>query len=160
MPDRDAVGAGRCGDPEIARTECSASTPDRVHAGARITTEGPIAPDRPSYELADSRRGAAGYRTERDFPACGGGVADRHGRAVQAPSRLKAGPHDSGFDYFRTSDRSYDAIVFSFMCGTMRILPAGTKAMSALPGMNWRSRRASPAADTCITLPAMKSDTM
>ena len=48
MPGCDAVGAGRCRDPEIARSERSASTSDRVHAGARITTEGPIAPDRPA----------------------------------------------------------------------------------------------------------------
>jgi len=82
MPGCDAVGAGRRGDPEIARSECSASTSDRVHAGARTSTEGPIAPDGPSYESADSRRGADAYRAEGDFPACGGGVADRHARAV------------------------------------------------------------------------------
>ena len=32
-------------DPKIARSESSALTLVRVHAGARITSEGPIAPD-------------------------------------------------------------------------------------------------------------------
>jgi hypothetical protein len=45
--------------PEIARSESSASTSDRVHAGARSTTEGPIAPDRLRHELAGSRRACA-----------------------------------------------------------------------------------------------------
>src|SRR5688500_2768498 len=57
MPGCDAVAAGRLRDPEIARSEYSASTSDRVQTGAWITTEGPIAPDRPSHELTHSRRG-------------------------------------------------------------------------------------------------------
>src|SRR5687767_571144 len=60
MPACDAVGAGRRPDPEIARSEYSATTSDRVQAVVRITPEGPIAPDRPSPESADSRRVAKG----------------------------------------------------------------------------------------------------
>ena len=56
VPGCDAVGACRPRDPEIARSEVSASTSDHVQFGVRIITEGPIAPDRPSNEVADSRR--------------------------------------------------------------------------------------------------------
>ena len=43
-------------DPDIARSESSASTSVRVQTIVRSTTEGPIAPNRLGCELADSRR--------------------------------------------------------------------------------------------------------
>ena len=50
--------------------------------------------------------------------------------------------------YFNTSDRSYEATAFSFMCGTSTALIDGTKPMSAAPGMNCRTSVLSPLADT------------
>ena len=57
MPGGPAFEARRLRDPEIARSEASASTFDHALTSARITTGGPIAPDRLGLESAASRRG-------------------------------------------------------------------------------------------------------
>ena len=77
---------------EIARSEFSAATPDRVHTGAWITTEGPIAPDGPSRELAHSRRVGERRRVGVRFPGVRSREAQGGPAAARILSRLKPAP--------------------------------------------------------------------
>jgi hypothetical protein len=63
---------------EIGWSESSAATSDRVHAGAWITTEGPIAPDRPCSRQLIVDAAAEEYRAETDFRRAAPAAAGRH----------------------------------------------------------------------------------
>ena len=69
IPGGAAVGACRREDPEIVRSEPSASTFVHVLPRARIATDGPIAPDRlrSSWQIVDAL--AQGTESEHDCPA-------------------------------------------------------------------------------------------
>src|SRR5688500_10847226 len=97
MPGSGAVRSMPLHDQEIARSETSASTSVHVLPHARITTEGPIAPDRLRHELADSRRVSARAAnrsaiSRRAEP----GVAGRHTRSGAAAR--KGPPYAPGLD--------------------------------------------------------------
>ena len=85
-------------DPEIARSESSALTSVRVPPDARITAEGPIAPDRRRHELAPSQR-VSGRTASRSAISrhAESATADRHPRRGDGciTVRKKGGPERS-----------------------------------------------------------------
>ena len=65
--------------PKLAWSECSATTSVHVHADVRITTDGPIAPDRRRRESALSRRAGTSVPSRKaSFRRAEPGGAHRH----------------------------------------------------------------------------------